>query len=211
MKRLFLIVVLFGAMASIAIAHNAKIATYTLRDTGTGWFIEMNFAQTAIDAQMLKLYDSDELIDMSTDEYKKLFLKYLSENFHLRVDGEKVEFISGGILLGSHQTDVKFVLPEIPDNPEQMSIYLPMFEDIYNQTNLFRIYRGGGNFTKFFLSADNNFIAHMEFTDQGIVAIEKEPVNRLALVSGISILIIGIGTLFFLLRRKLKNSQLSKA
>lgn len=197
MKRHLLVVVLLCAMVFNAIAHNAKIATYTLRDTGSGWFVEMNFAQAAIDAQMLKLYDQSELNAMSQDEYKNEFLKYLTDSFYLRVDGKKVELLSGGILIGSHQTDVKYVLPEIPPHPQNMSIHLPMFEDIRNQTNLFRIYRGGGKFTKFFLSADNDFSAQMEFTPNGIQSVENAPDRTftLLIVGSSMILILGLAVL----------------
>ncbi len=211
MLRIVQIVILCCAMAFNAIAHNAKIATYTLRDTGMGWFIEMNFAQAAIDAQMLKLFDKQTLESMSHEDYKSAFIKYLNENFILRVDGEKVNLVNGGILLGSHQTDVKYILPEIPSQPHDISIYLPMFEDIYNQTNLFRIYRGGEKLTKFFLSADNDFSAHMEFRSDGIYALEYVPVNYPAILSGIMVSALIIGAIFFLIRGKLKNSQFRKA
>lgn len=211
MLRLVQIVILCCAMAFHAIAHNAKIATYTLRDTGMGWFIEMNFAQAAIDAQMLKLFDKQTLESMSQEAYKSAFIKYLNDHFILRVDGEKVKLIRGGILLGSHQTDVKYVLPEIPTQPQDISIYLPMFEDIYNQTNLFRIYRGGEKFTKFFLSTDNNFSAHMEFREDGIYAVDKAPYNMLATISGVVVLILIAMGVVILARRQLKNTQLRKA
>ncbi|MEO9869247.1 hypothetical protein [Ekhidna sp.] len=212
MKRLFLVVFLFGAIAVNAIAHNAKIATYTLRDTGAGWFVEMNFAQSAIDAQMIKIHGKDRLQEIDENDYKNLFLSYLRDNFKLRVDGKKVEFENGGILLGSHQTDVKFVLPEIPLNPKYLSVYLPMFEDVYNQTNLFRIYRGGESFTKFFLSEDNEFSVNAEITSNGIIAVDQ-PVtsNSIAVIAGGMTLLILIISTIALFRSRIQNSKFSKA
>ncbi|MEP1033008.1 hypothetical protein [Ekhidna sp.] len=211
MTRLFLVVVLSGAIAFQTMAHNAKIATYTLRDTGAGWFIEMNFAQAAVDAQMLKMHDKEVLSKMNKDDYKKSFLKYLTENIHLRVDGKKIKFVSGGILLGSHQTDVKYILPEISGHPQNMSVYLPMFEHIYNQTNLFRIYRGGDKFSKFFLSTDNDFSANLKFTGQGIISVNKAPSNNLALISGVVVLLFLVLVAVVLIKNRLKNAQLGKA
>ncbi|WP_462248778.1 hypothetical protein [Ekhidna sp.] len=212
MIRLIILGSLLCAMGFNSIAHNAKIATYTLRDTGNGWFIEMNFAQVAIDAQMLKLFDEETLSEMSKDQFKSAFLKYLRENFSLRVDGKKMQLLSGGILIGSHQTDVKYILPEIPLQPKDISIYISTFEDIYNQTNLFRIYRGGDHFTKFFLSADNDFTAHMEFKSDGnIYSVAKTPVNTIAIVAGIVIFVIIILLVTILVMKRLKNTQLSEA
>ena len=190
-------------MACNAIGNNAKIATYTLRDTGEGWFIEMNFAQAAIDAEMQKIYSEEQLTGIGEDEYKKMFLAYLHAHVVLRVDGEKIPFESGGILLGSHQTDVKYVLPQIPSQPQTMSVYLPMFEEVYKQTNLFRIYRGGGKFTKFFLSADTDFSVNIAFTDEGIVATDgPPPSNRFAMISGgVMLLILALSVVRLVSRR----------
>ena len=211
MLRFILVAVLNCAMIFSIIAHNSKIATYTLRDTGSGWFIEMNFAQAAIDAQMLKMYGEEQLAEISDEEYKKLFLDYLRGNFDFEVDGKKVNLVSGGILLGSHQTDVKFVLPEIPARPKNMSIFLPMFEEVHNQTNLFRIYRGGDRFTKFFLSADNNFSAQMEFADGDIVEVEKTESVSLGMLLGVLAALLLLASIIILLWKKLKNSELSEA
>ncbi len=194
-----------------ASAHNAKIATYTLRDTGEGWFIEMNFAQVAVDAQMSSIHGKEELEGIEGDRYKQLFLKYLHDNFHLEVDGKHIELETGGILLGSHQTDVKFVLPQIPDAPKVLSIYLPMFEEVYNQTNLFRIYRGGDQLTKFFLSTDNDFRAYAQFVGNQVITVSQPASNDVAMISG------GLVVLFILLffikklSSKSKNPEFSKA
>lgn len=195
MKKILIIIVLLCADIESK-AHNAKIATFTLRDTGAGWFVEMNFAQAGVDAAMIEEHGKAKLERISKQAYQSMVVDYVKDNFHLNVDGNPVPLKSGGISLGSHQTDLKFVLPDLPLQPERAVVYIPMFGNTYNQTNLFRIYRGGKDMTKFFLSEDNDFRVSLKFTPQGIVATEepKSSTTNLVMLSssgvGLAILIL---------------------
>lgn len=206
MKRLVIpLVILFAAVFSVT-AHNSKIATITLRDTGAGWIAELNFAQASVDAAMEHHLGKGELKDISRDAYRDEVVAYVKSNFHLQVDGQEILLENGGIMLGSHQTDLKFVLPGIPQQPENMKVYVPMFGTSYNHTNLFRIYRGGDKMTKFFLSEDNDFRVNLNFEGNRIEAIETTNNGKrysLAKISGVLIVIIGgIGLLSVLKRKK---------
>ncbi|WP_420580370.1 hypothetical protein [Reichenbachiella sp.] len=204
MKRLVAIILLIGSMVFSAVAHNAKIATFTLRDTGAGWLVEMNFAQAGIDATMIETHGSEKLEKLDRKSYQNLIVEYVKSNFHLTVDGEIIKLRNGGIMLGSHQTDLKFVLPEMPPHPAEAQVYIPMFGNTYNHTNLFRIYRGGKNITKFFLSEDNGFNVDLSFTSRGIVAVEKEPrPDQFFMLSGGGIMLAIVMVIAFS-RKKLK-------
>ncbi|MEP5614086.1 MAG: hypothetical protein ABJP45_17675 [Cyclobacteriaceae bacterium] len=172
-NAIFLCVLAFQANA-----HNAKISTLTLRDTGAGWIIEMAFAQATIDAEMLRFHTKEELEEFPRKEYQDKVVEYVRDHFSLIVDGRNVALQDGGIMLGSHQTNLKFVLPEIPDQPRHMEAFLPMFGTSYNHTNIFRIYRGEGTMTKFFLSSDNEFRTSFELTPEGIVEAESREEAR---------------------------------
>ena len=173
MKRIFSIAALIGVLAFQAAAHNAKISTLTLRDTGSGWIIEMAFAQATIDAEMLRSHSKEELEEMPRSLYQDKVVEYVKDHFNLVVDGGSIILQEGGIMLGSHQTNLKFVLPGIPDQPTNVEAFLPMFSNSYNHTNIFRIYRGEGTMTKFFLSSDNDFRTSLAFTPDGIVQVES--------------------------------------
>lgn len=173
MKKITAIILLIGSTVLSTVAHNTKIATFTLRDTGAGWLVEMNFAQAGVDATMIEIHGSEKLENLDKKSYQNLIVQYVKSNFILTVDGEEIKLRNGGIMLGSHQTDLKFVLPEMPAHPEKAQVHIPMFGNTYNHTNLFRIYRGGKNITKFFLSEDNDFEVKLAFTQEGIVALEK--------------------------------------
>ncbi|WP_422361050.1 hypothetical protein [Reichenbachiella sp.] len=204
MKRIIAIILLIGSTVFNTVAHNAKIATFTLRDTGAGWLVEMNFAQAGVDATMIEIHGSEKLENLDKKSYQNLIVEYVKSNFNLKVDGEVIKLKNGGIMLGSHQTDLKFVLPEMPPHPGEAQIYIPMFGNTYNHTNLFRIYRGGKNITKFFLSEDNGFNVDLNFTPIGIVAVEKEPrADQFFMLSGGGLMLAIVMVIAFS-RKKLK-------
>lgn len=189
-----------------AMGHNAKIATFTLRDTGAGWYIEMNFAQAAVDAAMIDIYGKAKLEGITKQEYQGMVVDYIKNNFQLEADGKNVPLKSGGINLGSHQTNLKFVLPDLPLQPKSVYVHIPMFEKVHNQTNLFRIYRGGNDMTKFFLSEDNHFQVNLNFTLEGIEATKetKSPKHNLVMLGSGGI---GLGILIFLILSAKRKSE----
>lgn len=46
--------------------------------------------------------------------------------FNLRVDGKLISLTEGGIMLGDHQTNLKFVLPEISLQPRSLEAFVPL-------------------------------------------------------------------------------------
>ncbi|MEO9805217.1 MAG: hypothetical protein ABJF04_18310 [Reichenbachiella sp.] len=202
MKTILAILLFIGATAFSAVAHNAKIATFTLRDTGAGWMIEMNFAQAGVDAAMIEEHGKQNLEGLSQRVYQDLVVDYVKSNFNLIVDGKRINLETGGIMMGSHQTDLKFVLPNLPLQPTKAFVYIPMFGTTYNQTNLFRIYRGGKNITKFFLSEDNDFKVDLTFTPDGVLAVEKETQDNKILMLGSGGIMLGTLLAIMLISRK---------
>lgn len=168
------LILIVSLVAGDLCGHNPKIATITLRDTGAGWIVEMSFAQAGIDVAMERELGTTVFQTIERDTYQDKIVEYIKANFNLTVDGNEIVLEQGGILLGSHQTDVKFVLPDVPLQPQSAEVYIPMFEDTYNHTNIFRIYRGGGNLTKFFLSEDNDFSVNIKFDPHGLATAVKQ-------------------------------------
>ncbi|MBT28139.1 MAG: hypothetical protein CMO01_00660 [Thalassobius sp.] len=153
-------------------AHNTNIACYTLRDTGAGWMIEINFAQAGLLADVKRDMSNSDFAKLNNEELKSHIIEKIQRNFHLEVDGIKVPLRDGGILMGNHQTNLKFILPEIPANPQQMDVSIPMCSETYNHTNIFRIYRGGEKIPKFFLSEDNKFHVALVFSNDKVEAVD---------------------------------------
>lgn len=155
----------------VSMAHNAKIATYTLRDTGVGWMIEINFAQAGLLAMAEKDLGETDFAALDEAALKSYLIEQVQQNFSLEVDGINVPLKNGGVLMGNHQTNFKYVLPEIPLNPQQLMVHIPMCSNVHNQTNIFRIYRGGEHMSKFFLSEDNDFEIQLEFSNNQVIAL----------------------------------------
>ena len=172
MKRILLFLLGMGLMVLSVSAHNAKISTLTLRDTGAGWIVEMSFAQASIDAAMLRQFGEEKVLAFEREAYRDEVIAYVRSRFHLTVDGMKIPLEHGGIRLGSHQTDLKFSLPQIPKHLRHINVHIPLFEEEYKHTNIFRIYRGGHQMTKFFLSSDNDFQLVLEVKPEGIETVE---------------------------------------
>lgn len=186
--KLVYIMLLWAAILP-ANAHDTKIATFTLRDTGAGWLVEMNFAQAGVDAAMIEEYGKQRLEELDKKSYQNLVVDYVKSNFNLTIDGKDITLGSGGIMLGSHQTDLKFILPEIPLQPIEAQVHIPMFGNTPDHTNLFRVYRGGKNLKKFFLNEESDFKIHLIFTSQGVFKQNPKPKDD-------QLLILGSGSLF---------------
>lgn len=186
-------------------AHNTKIATFTLRDTGAGWLMEMNFSQKGVEAAMINLHGKQALQGLDKKSYQKLVVDYVKSNFNLTVDGRQIKLGTGGVVLGSHQSDLKFILPEIPLQPLEAQVHIPMFNSTYDHTNLFRVYRGGKNISKFFLNEENDFEVNLFFTAQG--AFEQPPKDDQLLTLGSGGLMLVLLLVVLILSRKKMKAQ----
>ena len=74
MKVIYMIILWVGATVFPAVAHNAKIATFTLRDTGAGWLVEMNFAQAGVDAAMLEQHGETKIKGIDKKDYQDSYI-----------------------------------------------------------------------------------------------------------------------------------------
>lgn len=196
---------LFVATVFPAVAHNDDVATYTLRDTGAGWLVEMNFAQARLDAAMIKQHGNGHLDRMAKKDYQHLIVEYVKSNFSLKVDGKEVELGHGGIIIGSNQTDLKFIIPDIPLQPVSASVQSTMFEESEDYTNILSIYRSGQTIAKFYLNEDNDYSVDLIFTSQGVFEQSPKPKDDqlLMLGSGGIFLAMVMGIILFS-RKKLK-------
>ncbi len=198
MKRQLILIVLVILSFESAFAHNPRIASFTLRDAGIGWYLEMSFARSAVDAEMIDIHGEELLTTIEKEEYQRFFMEYVYDHIHIVQDGEVIELGAGGIRLGNHQTDLKFPLRELTD-PHHLDIAINLFEDEHNQVNLFRIYRGGESLHKVFLSEDNDFKTSFRLNpDGGVIQVDNTNASARLMPTWI-IALVTIGLLFGLL------------
>lgn len=186
MRKLFVLIV-FLLSSQMGICHNSKISTYTLVNTGKGWYVEMAFAQSTIDAVMQEQFGY-ELEGMSRDEYKANVIDYIKRHFELVANGEIISLGEGGILLGNHQTDMKFVLPGMPINLVSLDAQLSAFENSHNHTNILRVYENEKRLGRFFLSSDNDFSLYA-FTDGNVLVESAKSKNTFLFIINMVILV----------------------
>ncbi|ANQ47476.1 hypothetical protein MY04_0093 [Flammeovirga sp. MY04] len=172
-------------------AHNPKIATYNLRDTGIGWYLEMSFARSTLDKQMIQLHGEDLVKNSTKAEYQKLIVNYLMDHIFIEADGTDLAFGQGGIRLGDHQTDLKYIIKSLSD-PQHLNVKINTFEEERNHTNLFRIYKGDVQIGKYFLSEENQFSTQFMIENDKIISINQASLNRSTPFSTKIILVIGL-------------------
>lgn len=109
-------------------AHNSLSAKYYLNVNEQVSLLSIHLSQVGVHAMMKKQY-GDQLEDMSVTEYKEALVSYVKTRCDLFVGDQKIILNQGGIKLGSHQTDLKFLV-EVPSIARQnMSVSIPAFKE----------------------------------------------------------------------------------
>ena len=157
-KVVFLLLVV--AVTNTVTAHNVKIATFNMHQVEGIWVLDMSFAQSSLDAALNQYLSDGEIATMSEDELKEWLMNYIRMNVSFQTDSGDILLGQGGIRLGSHQTDFKFLIPDLPKDINWVRVKMPINEFSYNHTNILRVFRGE-EMTKFFLSSDNQFMVDL--------------------------------------------------
>lgn len=165
----FVIGIIFWVIPFISFAHNPLSARYYIETTPSGSVLTINLSQSGINHLMTKKFDEDFFENVDEKAWKELIVNYIKEKFTLKVDGEKVVLGKGGIRLGSHQTDLKFVLPFISTESKDISIDIPAFKENGEHQTIFA-YNINGKTDKVILSEQNNYKAHINLTGNPIKA-----------------------------------------
>lgn len=95
---------------------------------------------------------------MSRQSFEELIIAYIKDNFSLAVNDVAVTLRKGGIKLGDHQTDLKFVLPPFPDRIDEIDVRIPAFAENDQHQTIFS-YLVDDNTGHVILRADNDFHA----------------------------------------------------
>lgn len=200
MRRVLILILIVWVAGDLA-AHNSKIATINLSIVDGEWVMQMSFAQASLDAEILKAYSEEQVERMDPIELKQWFANYVRDNIEIWSNEQRLMLGAGGILLGDHQTDLKFSIPDMPIFPERMKFRMSVCEESHNQTNILRIFQGD-DMTKFFLSADNDFSTDLIFQDHEILSMDTlAETSHASLHWGWSALLLLLPAAFYLRRR----------
>lgn len=155
MKRI-LIVLVCCLIPCLSLAHNALSARYFLEATNQGSLLTINLSQTEVNHVMMLRFDKDYLEKLSLKEWKELVVNYIKEGFVLKIDGKKIELGKGGIRLGDHQTDLKFVLNPISEHTKNIFVHITSFQENRDHQTIF-VYKIGSKKNKVILSKRNQY------------------------------------------------------
>jgi len=127
--------------------------------------LSVYLSQTGVSQALEKKYGQEMIQQQTPLEYKELLVDYIKNNFDLNIDGQKIELLDGGIKLGNHQTDLKFILTPFAKEVETIKINIPAFQENEKHQTIFS-YNLYGLVDKAILSYKNDYTATITLGEQ---------------------------------------------
>ncbi len=171
--------------------HNPLSAKYQVVAGENASLLTINLSQNGVNQALINKYGKQQLTALSKKEFEELMVAYIKDNFSLSIDDENIELKTGGIKPGSHQTDLKFVLPPISKNAQRLNISIPAFAENKNHQTIF-YYQLYGKQNHVILSDLNDYQSSIELSPSAHISnwVWMAPIGAVGLA------------LIFLVRRK---------
>jgi len=160
--RYFIIGLFFIVSPIFSLAHNPLSSRYHLEAGEQASLLSINLSQDGVNSVMLKKYGKEKLEGSNQKEFEELIVDYIKSNFNLIINGKKISLKKGGIKSGSHQTDLKFVLPPILKETKKIDINIPAFKENENHQTIFS-YNINGKSDHKILSLQNDYQSTLIF------------------------------------------------
>ncbi len=159
---------IIGLVLSISplflLAHNPLSARYYLHAGEQASILNISLSQAGVNQALLKKYGQDELHQMEQKEFKEVIIAYLKEHFYLAINQQEIKLEEGGIKLGNHQTDLKFVLPPLPKEVVEIAVRIPAFQENDQHQTIFS-YNLFGEVDKLILGTKNDYQARVKLKE----------------------------------------------
>lgn len=152
-----------------AFAHNPLSAMYYLEVEDNLGILNISLSQVGLNEALIKHYPDTELGELSDLEYKQLAVHYIKDNFSLKINKNEVVLSNGGLKLGDHQTDLKFVIANLPEQFNSLDVQIDAFKENENHQTVFSLSLKG-NTDKVILSKNNQYSSSVVFEDNKMVA-----------------------------------------
>jgi len=174
-----------------AFAHNPLSAMYYLEVEDNLGILNISLSQVGLHEALIKHYPATELDELSDLEYKQLAVEYIKKNFDLKVNGNEVTLSNGGLKLGNHQTDLKFVISNLPKQFNSLDVQINAFKENENHQTVFSLALKG-NTDKVILSKKNQYSSSVLFEENKMVADERNSnINYLWFIALVPVLLVG--------------------
>ncbi|MGJ8738609.1 hypothetical protein [Zobellia laminariae] len=191
MKKTFIFCLLTILTIKMAYAHNPLSATYYLEVNQELGILNVSVSQAGFQEALNKHYPEINFDKLSDVEYKKLAVGYIKDNFNLMVNGNQVQLLNGGLKLGSHQTDLKFITSDLPHKFNNLAIKIDAFKENDHHQTIFTFSLHGVS-NKVILTEKNDYAASVEFKNNKMIAkTEGFDTKYLWFFTAIPILIVG--------------------
>ncbi|PNW26538.1 hypothetical protein [Formosa algae] len=171
--RRILFFCLFTIMSlQMAQAHNPLSAAYYLEINQEFGILNVSLSQAGFQEALAKHFPNLDLDALSADEYKLLAVKYIKENFNLEINGNRITLLNGGLKLGNHETDLKFITSELPKTVETLNLNIHAFSENEHHQTVFSVLLNGET-SKVILSENNKYSTTVLF-ENNKMKINKE-------------------------------------
>ena len=172
MKKIVILLLILIVSIQTMHAHNPLSAMYYLEVKEQFGILNINLSQNGLHEVLKKNYPNTNLNELFDIEYKELTINYLKENFQLHINGNEISLLEGGIKVGSHQTDVKFIITELPKSFVKLNITIKAFVENDHHQSVFSLLLKG-NTSKVILNQKNNYSASAVFKDHVMIVNSK--------------------------------------
>lgn len=174
---------------NFSLAHDINTASVVLTKQKEFWVVHISFARFAANFSIAE-YSKISIDDLEDDVFKKQLVSYVKSHFNLSVDDKSISMGSGGVKLGNHQTDLRFIIPAFPKKYKTIKISIPLFKENKNQHTVVRLKDDQYEFRKI-LNHSNDFIFSVQKTNKGFI--EDQSSNKeyylIVLFGGLMLLI----------------------
>lgn len=143
-------------------AHNPLSARYHFEAGALASELTINLSQDGVNQALLQTHERAELEALSRQAFEELIVAYLKDNFSLSVNGQAVKLGQGGVKLGDHQTDLRFVLPAFGEGVNKLSVAIPAFRENDHHQTIFS-YVVEGKASHVILREGNDYRANITF------------------------------------------------
>lgn len=175
MKLKILMVVSILCIQNFLLAHNPWQSSLKLILFEESGILELNLAQYGVEQALIQKNTELDFKSIDPNDFKELLVDYLKENIKIDINGQQITIGKGAIKLGSHQTDLKFQINNIPQKPKDIEVNVHCFQENIDHQNFFTIvYNGLKNRIK--LNKENNFRGTFIITESEIL-VDSKPVS----------------------------------
>ncbi|WP_299781806.1 hypothetical protein [uncultured Formosa sp.] len=154
-------------------AHNPLSAAYYLEVNQELGILNVSLSQVGFQEALIKHYPNLDFNALSNDEYKILAVKYIKEHFNLEINGEHIDLLNGGLKLGNHETNFKFITSKLPKTLETLDLNISAFTENDHHQTIFSLLLNGDT-SKVILSENNNYSTSVFFKNDKMIVSQQQ-------------------------------------